>query len=335
MARRHRLNRVHARRLLQEFTMKRSSPRTRLIHASAASLVVMGTVIGLGAASTRVHNTRAIQDDPSLSVARDHWQANLDAIESIDVTFEVNAAKPSVTGNAKAVWERVRVRDEKVVIEQVLTFKASELADRQARRTFVYDGKKTTLINENSKSAIMESGAQDYARLADRLWFDAAMVCKPSNGSQSECANIVAYLGSSSTTMRPVPEVIDGVECWVTNDKHPLTGELARSIWMDPARGFLPMRQRLSDAGGKAFKEVGCTEAIEVFNGCWLPTKAWHRVIGVMAPDQDDMYEIAVVVEGTPRLIVNGPMLDAQLVAKIPSGYVVQDVPGKKSWIQP
>jgi hypothetical protein len=309
--------------------------RKRLGPARAGVLVAVGLsiVAGVGAMSAFTRASHASQSGPSLAVALDHWQSNLDAIESIDVTFEVKA-KGDVAGTTTGTSERIVVQGDRVYMDETLTFKGAQPGLGTLRREFIFDGKSTTLINHTYKQTIIDSGRKHYARVANHMWFDAAMVCRPDQASPEVGANMPAVLASPHTTLRPTPEVIDGVECWVADVTSPRTGDVIRSLWLDPARGYLPVRQRCLGEGGKAIKEVGCTEAIEVFNGCWLLTKGWHLVIAADPTQQDETYHVEVVVDGKPKLIVNGVVPEGQFVASIPSGHTVLMV-GQKTWIQP
>ena len=76
--------------------------------------------------------------------------------------------------------------------------------------------------------------------------------------------------------MRPEREAIDGRDCIVID--LPSTNKV-QSIWIDPDRGYLPVRHRVTVHGEAVpLVENSVTDAIQVTEHAWLPIEARRQV---------------------------------------------------------
>ncbi len=130
--------------------------------------------------------------------------------------------------------------------------------------------------------------------------------------------------GSPKCFLMPSDQV-DGVDCWVIKvvESNP---EVIRLYWLDPARGFMPLRHEIAYDG-----RTKCVLRVLDCEGCspgnrWLPK---HAVLAIHSRESD--FLLVREIEYTSFQVDAAPSKEA-LSLNIPEGIRVTDGIGGFSW---
>lgn len=141
------------------------------------------------------------------------------------------------------------------------------------------------------------------------------------DGSPVSSRNLTAILEEEGNTLRAAAEDAAGVACFVV-DVRTSDGIIVGTLWLDPSRGALPIRQEWSRGPGQEPEVFEVLDATEFTSGLWLPTRTMHVLPNgtvreiVVASDASGDLQICSGA-GDPRL--------ADLLASVPPGTEVFD----------
>lgn len=112
--------------------------------------------------------------------------------------------------------------------------------------------------------------------------------------------DLVALLKSDASALRSEPDAVDGTVCRVL-DVRDAQGRLTLSLWLDPARGWLPVQQRVfMPATGEILYQLNVTDAATVAPGLWMPTKGVRGVLPAQTRLGGDAYQATERFEVEP-----------------------------------
>lgn len=170
-------------------------------------------------------------------------------LANLDVTYTFASASP-LPANAIA-WEtrRVVLADRRMLVEREYGSRDSEGVTSIGG----YDGKQFWLYRHSVRQAEISSdaAAMHYAIATEGSGFFDLMRWYPDHATcfgSMHHLDLLALIESPSARIRAEQESIDSRLCIVI-DNLDMAGNIIESVWLDPTRSFLPIRQELRSSG--------------------------------------------------------------------------------------
>ena len=169
-------------------------------------------------------------------------------METLSVEFRFDA-----TGNAgsddRARYQAhivVRGHDTAGIARQILidrSYGASD--DKLYHQRIAFNGKFTCWYQEFNHLAGLMPGVLPNVDVRREGFFALNMLSDPSRGPEASKINgsLAGMLRSVYTSVRPRMEDVDGVRCYVVDNGGWFHTDM--TVWLDPDRGFLPIKQRI------------------------------------------------------------------------------------------
>ncbi|MDX9978802.1 MAG: hypothetical protein RBU25_02030 [Lentisphaeria bacterium] len=204
-----------------------------------------------------------------------------------------------------------------------------------------FDGTRTMYYNANTPFARVVLGRHENVTETTSMGDgycgvlhyhpDANAVLPPDE--QRIPVDLLDIVSSDCSIVRPQTELVEGHPCYVVDVMTPWNTR-SETLWLDPRRGFLPVRSQKFDRS----KEENChmestiTEAVECTGGIWLPVRCTRLVLA-----DGTRHKIAVGAEdggGLDIRINTGIEADFfDLLPRLPPGVPVSDREKGLSWI--
>lgn len=233
-------------------------------------------------------------------------------IKDLTVSFTYDATTPgSGTLFAKS-HQRIIVKGDKLSIDH--EYSAPELNAGPWHVLTTYDGYDTFVHNSSPSVphpdiAIQTGGRQSGASTRGTGFFDLMMFNPASRGrSGSSDMDLHSVLVSWHSVLRPQREDVAGHQCYVVDETE--AGRPSFTAWIDPDRGFLPIRQVYWNMGtGKPLMQFDIDTAAEIQPGLWCPMEGRkHLYMGRVS-------EYAMIVDGyaqgAPQLSIDSGVDDS------------------------
>jgi hypothetical protein len=174
-----------------------------------------------------------------------------------------------------------------------------------------------------------------------RGFFDLMMfnpIATDENGSNE--MDLHSVLVSANSVVRSSLEEVDGRACYVVDETDPEAQGVTFTAWIDPGRGFLPVRQQYVNPVTHRVKMEFVTEsALEIQPGIWLPVLG-HKTLrpNVVVPECPSGIVETLMLDGYqqghPAIAVNTGVDDSvfDVISSLPQGVRVLDQDTGQSW---
>lgn len=154
--------------------------------------------------------------------------------------------------------------------------------------------------------------------------------------------SLISLLRNPNARLRPVLEEVDGHMTHVVEVIGEYSGELALVVWIDPERGYLPLRQQFY-RGGELSMEFVIEEAAQVWNQAqvetWYVTKGrkWVAAIpGILGMEEDSNWVLEVDGWDTdePQIFTNTDPGDEEfrIWQNLPVGTLLVHMDSRMMW---
>jgi outer membrane lipoprotein-sorting protein len=294
--------------------------------ASARRVAVVAILIGF-AVSVRAA-------EPAANMTLDDIAAAVEAarsrVDDLSVDFTYNA----VRGDPKNLFYRsemrVQVKGGKVVYRHIYGA-APSTGERLFIRHIAFDGRHTTTYDGKMVAAV-EAGRSSETSLKGMGFFDLMLWNRPEGAEGAGDMDLATMLRSPETSLRPETEAVRGTPCYVVDVKVPRFEKTSVTLWLDPARGFLPLRHVwfVGPDPAKADMEFDVEEAVEAPPGVWCAT-AGRKVLHPFGTVVKQECEWRMVVDrepdGRPKIRLNSGIDDQvfQPWRSLPPGQFLVD----------
>lgn len=264
------------------------------------------------------------------------------AIKSLEVRFSFDLREESVEAIGRS-REHVVLDGAKRYIDAQRGMNVGPNAERQSRTVAIFVDGVTHVINHRAMQAYTQRGVQMITELDGSGFFQINwLACpkEPVDGPEARpfCDPIERHLQFSRPVLREKREMFEGAECEVLEFRSPWAPEPNAAVWLDPARGYLPLRTVYKPrADGGWLMEFRILEAIEVISGVWMGTRAiksvdetgMKRMEEGKAVEQFGKHTYDMVVEKDERgawlLRVNHEVPAERFVPHVPEGFMQFD----------
>jgi hypothetical protein len=146
-----------------------------------------------------------------------------------------------------------------------------------------FDGTRTMFYNATTPFAVVvlgryEHNVRETTSMSDdycdvlRYHPDANAVLP--RDEQCIPVDLLDIVSSDCSIVRPQTELVEGHPCYVVDVMTPWNTR-SETLWLDPLRGFLPVRSHWFNRGREevCYAESNITEAVECTGGIWLPVR--------------------------------------------------------------
>ena len=190
------------------------------------------------------------------------------------------------------------------------------------------DGQSTVVFDSRRGSAFIAAAgdAVPFTGMGSAGFYYSVFSMRPVLGSHTDAypRRLHALLASDRSELLPGTEKVGDCDCRVLEVRAE-DGSIDGKVWLDPARGYLPLRQLWRDGGSDRFlTEVLVTESVKAAENWWMPTRGVRTSLGgalvqEMAVDRDPVSGELAFAAG-----VAGVTLDP-LWGNLPAGTAVLD----------
>ena len=219
---------------------------------------------------------------------------SLAACFSVSYRFEARHEVPQ-----SFTWRnhyRIVAADPRILIENEYGA-AKEHSPKLFRTERAFNGMLTTSHLVHVGRAILQSGRDRGTDPKGSGWFDFMLWCPARTTDGLADESLVELLGSRYTRLRNTTENVMGRQCYVLDAIGAHGDKPEATIWLDPARGCLPIRQvfYVRPQMSKVLMEYRIDEAVEVRPSLWMAVRGYKVVYPVIAmvPQLCD-YELTV-----------------------------------------
>ncbi len=209
--------------------------------------------------------------------------------------------------------------------------------DGEASTQFVHpEGKSPTaaVYPAYPRDLVLTNGDKAYHRspMMHRMFFTFNLSCPAEPGQDGRGdESLESLLAGERAVVRPALENLDGHLCHVIDLVESEGAPPRMTVWLDHARGFVPLRQEYRTAEGALLIEYQATEVAQASQGHWFVIdgiKRSHPVVSI--EDLPDVHEwrMQVVLDGESRVLrVNAGIEDSvfSLWQSLPPGTRVGD----------
>jgi len=187
-------------------------------------------------------------------------------------------------------------------------------------RTRVWNGNKDTSIvwSVSASSGLINIDSVRQMRTQTQMqeFFNANLLNDTAeNTAGMPSRSVVSILSSTWTSIREAPELVNGRECRVADWMNPVSGEIQISVWIDPERGCVPLKQTLPRM---TYESV---DIAEITPGIWVVTKAKKTTqLGGDKP-VDGEIEVLRHESGALKVDLNSDIDDQVFEPALPDDY--------------
>jgi hypothetical protein len=164
------------------------------------------------------------------------------------------------------------------------------------------------------------------------MWYP----CSQIRGQGPHGMDLLSILASPQARVREQLEELNGSPCHVVDVVNPSTAQIGVSIWLDGARGFLPVLQH-HDVNDGGLLELEMIETIETAADVWLPVRGERRWSG--GPTQPDATTYSMVVatdaHGLAHAYTNQGLPDDRFdySTSLPPGTLISNLDTGAFWV--
>lgn len=254
-------------------------------------------------------------------------------IGEIDVTYTFSAmsgGNPNTISHAK---ERLRYLDGLIAVDRWQGHSAEELDEPYAYRVAGFDGQSWWLYNGRFGTYGFSSGDDGRAPIDTEaggfttfmLWYPCHEIVQ----DQLRAADLRAVLNVPNVNLRSAMETIGDAACYVVDLMNPVTGDIQRTTWIDPARGYLALRTE--SLGSGTVWQVD--EAVEAAPDVWIPTQGTVQFSAGVVPELPAASTFKMVVESYQ--VNNGELgpADFNMIDALAPGTTVWDYDNDSMWV--
>jgi hypothetical protein len=255
------------------------------------------TAIGIGTAEWVQSDSPATPDAPSMApslpavptstaalLTKDDIRAAIEAgrseISDLEVSYSFNVVNLPAGFPDEIAQSQIHLifKDGKIFLGEDYGLAGQQ---KLFHRQTSYDGFRTTFFMPALGSATVEPGRKNEVRIQGIGFFDMMLFNPPSGGDGFKDQSLVSALLSPLSKLRSQREIIDGHSCYILDVlSDPEWKNIVLTVWLDPDRGFLPIRQRFGHVsdGIPPHLEVFIDDAIKVDRRLWLPVRGRKKV---------------------------------------------------------
>ena len=152
-----------------------------------------------------------------------------------------------------------------------------EDAGQIVRSRFMYDGARTARASRVGNSGSIRDGVDPEYTLAQCMYL-RAMFYLPIEVPDPDVVNDLSWrLEATLSTVRPALEAVEGHECVVVDLWSGDGSMIASTVWLDPARGYLPRLRRMPGVDpAQPSLEVLVKDFLELGPGRYLPKEVFY-----------------------------------------------------------
>ena len=260
-------------------------------------------------------------------------EANWSRIEDLTASFSwrtVGEAPPNVvsTDNMKIV-----VKGGKTYFYEVYASAEQRASGKVFQREVAFNGKITT-VHEPQRAKAMILPSQENETLAGLFPLTSTMMYSGLERQSPlgvDLANLTSCLKSQLASVREYQEEVDGHWCHVADLSSPGNGGKIATLWIDPQRGYLPVRNEIYGGSEDPYvlSRSIIEEAIEVAPNLWVPTRSTCKTGGKSTGKWMCQYklEVNLLDNGKPDVAINSGVRDEffDLWRRLPPGTEVYD----------
>ncbi len=259
-----------------------------------------------------------------------------DKIHDLTVSFTFHAAPGAGPSDNLFAHSHMTVtaQGEKLSIDHTYAKASDSGPVTYFHRITSYDGESSFIEMRNTNGAtsyIITYGREREINTNGLGFFDIMMFNPTAGESRArEQVDLVALLKSPNAVLRPDLEAVDGRECYVV-DAPPVT------VWLDPSRGYLPIRQRhfIDTTPPQLSMEMTISEAAQIAPGLWMPLAGRKDVGATLTapsaiPAMSNILAVEKTAAGAPAITLNLGVHPQVFnpSAGIPPGAIVVDGSG-------
>lgn len=234
-------------------------------------------VVNVASATCATAQPATLTRDVLLAIAEQSRRT----IEDVTVDYTVMKLSPAGPQQREQFKSEHIIWDSRRFYAETATFLAPEYGNFAFLRVVATDGRQMTIYDAHRGMAgILPEEGHRETNARTREFFDLNMLHeRPNDGRSSATGSLIGVLSDPRATVRPEQEIVGGVNAYVV-DLVSEGGGYGITVWIDPERGALPLRQEYSlpTRGGK-YAEYEIIDAEEVSPGLWLGVSGKKRMI--------------------------------------------------------
>ncbi len=262
--------------------------------------------------------------------------ANRSMIENLTVTYTYNATVVPEGEVLVHQRETTIVKGDKIVRDMNYGWR-QDIDNLKFHRIVGFDGNRSVDYTVHNSQAIVLKSRPQAANRYNSEFFNFNLLNLPHGG---DTKNIYSLLDASASTwlsapgarLREAMEPIGGRQCYVV-DLYPneeLKDRKLVSLWLDPERGFVPLRQELWLGKGYPRVIYEVSEVAEI-GGQWFAVKGIRSYFGVKdeAATHQHQFDVLEQEDGSFALQINTEVSDDEfdVAKKLPPGtYLLDEV---------
>jgi hypothetical protein len=252
--------------------------------------------------------------------------AQEDGIEDLSVSYTFDQGEGSAI---RFIRHAFVIKGEKFYTHET-TDSSVNGRTRQREREYAFNGEVSTRYVAEEGIAVVTNDPE-RTRRGFQTYLDAMLMRPPMYGKRAVGSlSLVAYLTTEYSTLHDELETVDGRACHVLDvgsGSEPLT-----RIWLDAARGCLPVRQVWYGPDRKIGIDIRIMDAVEAAPGQWFATRVTRKFTAKLPASlggggqegamPDQVLEVDGVAEGAPNIKVNSGVPDEffDLMKRVPAG---------------
>lgn len=262
------------------------------------------------------------------------------AVATLRVTYSANMLNPREQ-HAHARQNQTITTKGDLFLWDVKYGKRADVDPSTHHRVVSFDGSRSVSIHMTLGQAVIQATRPLDAMPQGKAYFDLAMLSPPQIGQFApDDQSLITLLESSMSNVRPNVEVVGTTECTVVDLIDDPTRAPRVSVWIDTARGFIPVRQVWRPRGNRdgVLLEFRVEELHEFPGGVWLPVRGRGACGPLPSVPGSGPEEWEVIVDrdahGSFAVEVNEPVPDSffDLSSRIPPGFTVTNMDTREFW---
>lgn len=200
--------------------------------------------------------------------------------------------------------------------------------DSSFHRITSFDGERSTIYDASRSTAIVVPNRERELTTNGLGFFDLFMLNPTTSGvSGADRMDLVALLHSPDAVLRPAREKIDGHDCFVVDEFGPDINRPKLTVWIDPARGDLPIRQQYFAASPTPYMQFDIVSAAQIQPGLWVPLTGRKSTGFVPGGPEASNMRWDMIVDTVPgaMISINSGVADStfDLASNLPPGVKV------------
>ncbi|MDD5171326.1 MAG: hypothetical protein PHN75_21100 [Syntrophales bacterium] len=262
-------------------------------------------------------------------------------IQDLTVTFSFNALMGSDENDA--CWrshQTITVQGDKTYVDHEYG-PLPKLNPGVFHRRAAFNGERSTFYQVNDAMAGVQTSRELETKTKGYGFFDMMLLDPPKSESDGVGdQSLLSVLGSENSRLRQDLENVNGCLCYVVDLFNPFNVGSPKphlTVWLDPERGFLPVRQTYYLRSGAIIMEFAVEQAIEVGPGLWFAVRGSKKVYNneeTGVRKSEHIMEVDGWKEGRPAIAINkGIAADFfDLWKRLPVGTYLYDSDVGEAW---